>query len=343
MGSAFSRTGCVVLILTALSLLCLLGFTMPLELLFFLLAGWVLYLVRVIPQLQPDWSSAALFGAALVMLAAGLHWLLAWLTARQPPPTGSWRLRWTLAAVAITLLLFVSGISMIGVTHQIAWLATARQPLVEGFSYGAARRMQSGNHLKQIALALQNYHDVTDSLPPGMVAAKSGQALHGWQTLVLPFMEQKVLFDGIDFSKAWDDPAQRELFSKRIPPYLIPADGLPQQDDRGYALSHYAGNVHVLGGARGLPMAAITDGTSQTIFCGEAGGNYKPWAHPRNWRDPARGLNRAPDGFGSPWKNGGATFAFADGHTQFLSSKIDPAVLRALATPAAGDQPGSDY
>lgn len=44
------------------------------------------------------------------------------------------------------------------------------------------------------------------------------------------------------------------------------------------------------------------------------------------------------DGFGGPWPNGGTQFAMADGSVRLLRDDIDPKVLRALATPAGGEE-----
>jgi DNA invertase Pin-like site-specific DNA recombinase len=54
-------------------------------------------------------------------------------------------------------------------------------------------------------------------------------------------------------------------------------------------------------------------------------------------RDPARGVNRSPYGFGGPVGAGGALFALADGSVRFVSERTSPAVLRALATPDGGE------
>jgi prepilin-type processing-associated H-X9-DG protein len=57
-----------------------------------------------------------------------------------------------------------------------------------------------------------------------------------------------------------------------------------------------------------------------------------------NVRDPARGVNRSPNGFGGPPSHHGANFAMADGSVRFISEKVSPSVMRALATPNAGDK-----
>jgi prepilin-type processing-associated H-X9-DG protein len=78
------------------------------------------------------------------------------------------------------------------------------------------------------------------------------------------------------------------------------------------------------------------DGTANTLMAGEAADDFKPWGHPTNWRDPAIGINRSPQGFGSPHR-GGAVFLFMDGSVRFIKDTVDPQVLKSLSTPAGGE------
>src|SRR4051794_1481798 len=54
----------------------------------------------------------------------------------------------------------------------------------------AARRSQCVNNLKQIALALYNYEQAHNALPPAYIVDAKGRALHSWRTLILPYLEQ---------------------------------------------------------------------------------------------------------------------------------------------------------
>jgi len=115
-------------------------------------------------------------------------------------------------------------------------------------------------------------------------------------------------------------------------------------DEAGYALSHYAGNVHVLPPGIGLRLPAdFKDGTSNTLFAGEVSAGFRPWGHPLNLRDPGRGIRKSADAFAGPWPSA-TLFALADGSVRPVKNTISPTVLKALATPAGGeDVSGVDW
>jgi hypothetical protein len=205
----------------------------------------------------------------------------------------------------------------------------------------AAQQAHSRNNLKQIGLAMHNYHDVFQTFPPGGIFDETGRGHHGWQTSLLPYMGQGPLYNEIDFHVPWDDPKNQWAFQVEIPPYLNP-DEEQRHDGTGYALSHYAGNVHALSQNSRLPIREVTDGTSNTILAGEVGSDYRPWGHPSNWRDPAQGLNRGPGTFGNP-SGQGCTVLMMDGSVRTLNNDIDPRVLQGLATPAGGEEIPWDF
>jgi hypothetical protein len=57
-----------------------------------------------------------------------------------------------------------------------------------------AVKMQSSGHLKQIALAMHNYHDTYGSYPPPFLADDQGVPQHSWRVLVLPFIDHQTLY-----------------------------------------------------------------------------------------------------------------------------------------------------
>src|SRR5207244_4506816 len=54
----------------------------------------------------------------------------------------------------------------------------------------ASRRSVCVNNLKQIGLALQNYHDDFGCFPPAYIADENGRPMHSWRVLILPYIEQ---------------------------------------------------------------------------------------------------------------------------------------------------------
>ncbi len=129
-------------------------------------------------------------------------------------------------------------------------------------------------------------------------------------------------------------------YQTTVPEYVNPAIQF-SKDPAGYALSHYAGSAAMLGGDAAHTLSDVTDGTDSTILAGEVASGFKPWGDPANWRDVALGINRAPNGFGSPFI-GGASFLMVDGSIRFLKNTIDPNVLKALSTPAGGERVTSE-
>jgi prepilin-type N-terminal cleavage/methylation domain-containing protein len=90
---------------------------------------------------------------------------------------------------AFTLVELLVVIAIIGVL--VALLMPAVQSARE-----AARRMKCGNNLKQIGLALHNYHDRAGTFPMGTF----GVFMHSWQLAILPEVEQANMMDKVIFA-----------------------------------------------------------------------------------------------------------------------------------------------
>ena len=322
---------------TLLGLACL-GLSFPFEILLSITAGWAYFLARVVPGVTVDPGGVTIAVACLALFAILAHSFFGWLHRQirgEEGPGGS--PRWTASLVAGVVLMFAAGISAAGVAHQAGWLLSSPEGWVKtSGGHRVSRRMQSASNLRQIGLGLAVYESTHGALPPGTSLDDEGRLLHGWQARIFPYIDNIDLYDAIDFAVPWDDPKNAAAFRTGIGIFRVPGV-VTERDEQAPAPSHYAGNVRVLGGDVPRKSAGITDGTARTILAGEAAGEFKPWGHPANYRDPARGINRGPGGFGGP-APGGANFLFADGSVHFLKDRIDPKVLRALSTPAGGDE-----
>jgi len=327
-------------------LFCLFMGILPTELLLQVPLGWLLFLLRAVREMTVSVAGVLTALVCVGLLAGGLHWFLGWIYRQTAATEGTpkWRKRWTATLLAGVMLVFVAGIAAVGLTHQTVWLFNSPEPLAErhGGMREIAARVQSQNNLKQIALAALDHADTHDKrFPAGGTFDRWGRPRHGWQTLLLPYIEQEPLFKQIKLDRPWNDPVNAEAMRTRLKNYLHPSlEDNPTE--AGYGISHYAGNVRVLGGSPRRAPADFPDGLSNTIFAGEAAGHYRPWGHPLNGRDPGLGLHRSPDGFGGPAREG-TNFAFADGSVRTIRNDISPEVLKALSTPDGGEIIAEDY
>jgi type II secretory pathway pseudopilin PulG len=199
----------------------------------------------------------------------------------------------------------------------------------------AARRSTSKNNLKQIGLALHNYHDTHQTLPPGWIADQEGTPYHGWMYSITPFLDSSPLFNEIDPNVPWNHESIVQHYRYQYPVFLNPSIGeVLSKDGLGYA--HYAGNSNLFKSNSMFHFDECTDGLSNTLMVGDIKEGLKAWGTPGNVRDPALGLNKGSNTFGSP-HTGGVHFLLMDGSVRFLSENVDLEVLKALGTPAGGE------
>jgi hypothetical protein len=248
-----------------------------------LVIGWAFFLAKVVPALHINVEGLLIALVCILGLVGGLQSFMNWLVRRRPGPagaqTGRWRFRWTLSILGLVMMMFVAGISAVGVVHQAGWLATSPEPIFQNNFRQIAARIMSNNNARQMALAAHWYSDAHNTLPPGAVFDATGEPLHGWQTILLPYLEEEPRYKKIDLQKAWNDPANVANFRCGLKLFIQP-DVEPRVDAEGFGLSHYAGNCRLLGGSKKWALAQITDGASNTLLLGEAAGNFKPWGSP---------------------------------------------------------------
>jgi hypothetical protein len=331
-------------LIVVVAILCLLSCIGPVFLVEFfgrLFLGWGLYLRDTLPQISVSWPDVALGVVELVVFLTGLHLLLrCWMARPGDASAQPWPLARSLALGTAILTLFVAGISVTGLVHQIAWLATSNEPLLDGSIRQAARSSQSQDHIHNLVIALSDYElsrYSDDQFAAGGTFDASGRGLHGWMTNLLPFVERKLLYEQIDLSIPWDETSNAAAMREQVDVYLNPGVGDSSTADGRFGLAHYAANSQMMGVNRGMRREDVTDGLSNTLLTGELAHDLPAWGSPTNFRDPAIGLNRRSHGFDSPWTTGEVQFGFGDGKVSRLSPDIDPAVLRALSSPAAGD------
>jgi hypothetical protein len=201
-----------------------------------------------------------------------------------------------------------------------------------------ARKSHSQDQLHNLAIGLLNYETTGGVLFPSTTLTSDipPTDLHGWQTHMLPYIEQRPLHSRIALDRPWTDRTNTPHFQHVLDLYRNPASRAPNLGPTGLGLTDYSANTLVIT-ASPMRLSAVTDGAENTIFAGEIGDNLPPWGQPRNVRDPGDGLYTSPNAFGGPWASQETQFSFLDGHIRSINRNIDPAVLKALATPAGGE------
>ena len=240
--------------------------------------------------------------------------------------------------IAIIIVAVLGGVLLFG-GILVALLLPAVQSARE-----AARRAQCTNNLKQIALAMHNYHDTYMSLPPAVTADEDGRPMHSWRVAILPFIEHAPIYDMYDRDLPWDDPNNQVLASMPIPVYQCPSDPTV-----GTSASCEANYVMVVGKGTlgGEPNEAvrfrdIEDGTSNTILAIEVGGSGISWMEPRDVtvEEAIAFITNPSASQFMQFHPGGVNVAMADGSVRFISETIDPEQLRALLTRDDGQAVG---
>lgn len=133
-------------------------------------------------------------------------------------------------------------IELLVVIAIIAILVALLLPAVQQ-AREAARRSACKNNLKQLGIALHNYHDTFTALPPGWIGASATSATRttpnvegnngfGWGTMLLPSVEAGTVYDQFDFTLMMNDntgpaPTNRDLLATVLPVFQCPSDPKP--------------------------------------------------------------------------------------------------------------------
>lgn len=132
----------------------------------------------------------------------------------------------------------------------------------------AARRSGCSNNVKQIMLALEQYHSVHGAFPPAYTVDEDGNRLHSWRTLILPYAEHSALYATIDLSKPWNDPANAAARQTTTSFYTCPNADHPANHTTYLAV---VGSDGIFSGPVARKRSEVTDGSSNTIAVIDAG------------------------------------------------------------------------
>lgn len=188
-----------------------------------------------------------------------------------------------------TLVELLVVIAIVGIL--VALLLPAVQAVRE-----AARRTSCNNNLKQVALALNSYHDALGTFPPANVKTPSA---HNWVAFMLPYVEQQTLYQQYRWDVNWDDLANQPAVGTHLAVLCCPStpgwDRVDKWGSKKAAICDYGpvtmvtgqlirlGFVPFVSDCRGVfagekpRLVHICDGTSNTILITEDAGRPEFW------------------------------------------------------------------
>lgn len=235
----------------------------------------------------------------------------------------------------------------------------------------AARRAQCQSQMKQLGLALHNYHDLHGGLPSGALVAGPSFATFsgwGWGAMLLPHIEQTPLYGRIDFAKGTAVGVNRSVIPTPVAIWRCPSDSQPAavtvaidgHADATVATGNLVASHGLMSPLSYVRFAEVTDGLSQTLLLGERG--FQPslggtlvftssWcgvvaetdvyaftSTPYVQAHATRRINLqfSSNAFSSRHPSG-TNFCLGDGAVRFVNEFIDTHVLESLGTPRGNE------
>lgn len=267
------------------------------------------------------------------------------IAASQSDPTaGSRALLLSLAKEALGALEFRTNGATLTITAKIpnakSAVADVLVPQLQ-LARPAAQRAQSQNNLKNLALAALTYESNTKTFPPAVVYGrsafpelnssgdKSAHVPRSWRVELLPLIGQEELYKQYRLDQPWDSEANLKVLRQMPVVYRSPFDATTSTNNSSYFAVVGLGTV--FDGEEGTPLAAIRDGTSNTLLWVEAKRDI-PWTKPE---DIAYAPGEAIPAFGGWMKNGEFSAAYCDGSIHVLADVAEPE-LRQLIEKADG-------
>ena len=193
----------------------------------------------------------------------------------------------------------------------------------------AARRSQCVNNLKQIGLAMHNYHEANGSLPAAAIIDKGGRPLLSWRVAILPYYDASPLYAKFHLDEPWDSPHNLALVGEMPNIYTCPSDGTLKSGMTGYQVV-VGPNTAFTPDLKPVRFRDIADGLAGTLLVGESR-RPVPWTKPE---DLPLDMTVPLYGLGSHhgYHNNGFNALFADGSVRFLKRSITPGVLGSILT-----------
>jgi hypothetical protein len=198
-----------------------------------------------------------------------------------------------------------------------------------------ARYTERLNRFKQLGIAMYNYESQNKHFPPPAIRDKDGKPLLSWRVAILPFIDDKALFERFHLDEPWDSPHNRELVSQMPAIFSDPTPTIRAAAGDGKTTFVVpVGTGTAFDTKDGIALREIKDGTANTLMIVEVVPERAvEWTMPADWEvdmdHPLAGIARTD--------RRQFTATYCDGSVRLLPVDIKPDVWRAILT-RAGDE-----
>ncbi len=198
---------------------------------------------------------------------------------------------------------------------------------------GAVYRSQTRNTMRQIGLAIINYQSARNRFPAAAIMTADKKPGLSWRVAILPYIEEKALYDRFRRDEAWDSEHNKKLIT--LMPRVLRSPGTEAEPGYTNYLALRLPNSVIAEGRRGVRIQDIRDGTSSTVMFVEADDDHAViWTKPD---DLEWSIDAPTAGLGNIW-SGQFFVGFADGRVADLPNSTPANDLKALFTRDGGER-----
>lgn len=200
----------------------------------------------------------------------------------------------------------------------------------------AASMHASQQHMKQIGLAIHNYHDVHNQLP-AYSKSENGRPLLSWRVHLLPYMDDATLYEEFHLDEPWDSEHNKTLIERM--PQIFKSPGVKSAKPGMTTYQTVMGSDMLFEPNGGkVAFSDVTDGMSNTVAVIDASPECDSiWTKPADLMPDVAKLRKALE---ERFQNGGLVL-MTDGQVRLLRRGLDDAAIMELFTRNDGRKRGN--
>jgi hypothetical protein len=185
--------------------------------------------------------------------------------------------------------------------------------------------------MKQIGIAVHNYHSTYQQLPPAFATNSQGTPIRSWRVTLMPYLEDQPRWQQWNQDESWNSAANSQFHAPPPFVYLSPFDddNAPGAETHVFAVRHPDG---LMSGDPQVRFRDATDGLANTLLAVYLPGRTTHWAAPEDIT-----LQQLQAELGNASQRESVILLFGDGTVRRITSPVDPGTVEAMVTRSGGE------